>query len=323
MAGLEEKTSITPAIVDNDVCNPSVASCHLSQNNTFNLENLENTEGFNNLSSSLDELLQTDDSNGPGCSFAMDKLQVWKADISRTLEITETEIDSLENELKSLVSDVGGSAVSTSSPTEQNNKSTEEISMEKANGHLDDSKEESPGTSTSKFVDMNITSEKVECSQDHVSDNMLGVVAGSSCTVSREDKSYDLICAPNKAIANETSDELSKILLPTTQSRANNLRATDESLIKKRFATWKRSLKIKERIITLKFRTLQYSWKKDLNMLSVKSVGAKSHKKFESSSRMGYADHQKHRASTHSRLSSSGKEFKPYLYFCIVFQLRI
>ncbi|GJR23762.1 ribonuclease H-like domain-containing protein [Tanacetum coccineum] len=65
-------------------------------------------------------------------STAMDKLHVWKADIPRTLEITESEIDSLKNELKLLIPDVGGScpspAATCSFPTDSSGKNTEEHS---------------------------------------------------------------------------------------------------------------------------------------------------------------------------------------------------
>ncbi|KAJ0654978.1 putative transcription factor MYB/SANT family [Helianthus annuus] len=67
----------------------------------------------------------------------------------------------------------------------------------------------------------------------------------------------------------------------------------------------KRFLKFKERAITLKFKAFQYSWKESLRLLSVRS-GAKSQKKFESISRLGYIDSQKHRISNHSRSSTPG-----------------
>ncbi|KAF5815055.1 hypothetical protein HanXRQr2_Chr03g0118501 [Helianthus annuus] len=66
----------------------------------------------------------------------------------------------------------------------------------------------------------------------------------------------------------------------------------------------KRFLKFKERAITLKL-AFQYSWKESLCLLSVRS-GAKSQKKFESISRLGYIDSQKHRISNHSRSSTPG-----------------
>lgn len=226
--GVDEKASVKAAAVDNDVCNPSVSSCHLSDNHTeeptFNLENLELTEAVN-LSSALNELLQSDDTSASTSGFvrstAMDKLHVWKADISRTLEITESEIDSLENELKSLIPDVRGScpspAATCSLPTDSSGKNTEENSgpteraddcvevLEKHN-RVEDLDRESPGTATSKFVEsvvlcnssmnsetvelrdssvnLDIIPDKAECSQDHGGDNMLGVATGSSYTTS-------------------------------------------------------------------------------------------------------------------------------------------
>ncbi|XP_024959161.1 uncharacterized protein LOC112500097 isoform X1 [Cynara cardunculus var. scolymus] len=374
--GLEEKDgSIKAATVDNGTCNPNVASLHLSQNHTeglaFNLENLEITEGFN-LSSSLEELLQSDESGAPGNGFvestAMDKLQVWKADISRTLEITETEIDSLEHELKLLISD-GGScpfpAASSSSPTERNNKnpgkrfvhlplkiiSSVDMLMEKADGFLEertgaeDLDRKSPGTATSKLVkplalcnnvkhpdaverkdspsNLDIRSEQAKFPPHHANDDMVGVVnscrdgsqvpTGSGHTIpiggdvyyGSENKLCDMILASNRDLANRASDAFSK-MLPTTHLRTNISSATDVSLIKKKMVMRKRFIKFKERVITLKFRALQYPWKEDLRLLSIKRFSAKSQKKFELSSRMGYADHQKHDSSSHSRLSSAG-----------------
>ncbi|KVI09746.1 uncharacterized protein LOC112510223 isoform X2 [Cynara cardunculus var. scolymus] len=372
--GLEEKASTKTAAIDNDICNPCVPSCHVShehtEGSTFNLENLELTEVVN-LSSSLNELLQSDDTSGPTSGFvrstAMDKLQVWKADISRTLEITESEIDSLENELKLLVSDVGGScslpAASCSLPTKCNVKNTDRISgslplriiasgdtlTEKADGSVElagveDLDRESPGTATSKFVEpftlcditpsdvveqrdssciLHIRSENMEakCSGDNVCNDILGVVTacgdGSQLPAdgcmslvpvsgdvhySRTDNLYELVFDSNKVLASVASDEFRK-LLPSNQWCNYTPRVTNDSQIKEKFAMRKRFLKFKERAITLKFRAFQYLWKEDLRLLSVPRFGAKSQKKFELSSRMGYPDYQKHRSSIRSRFS--------------------
>ncbi|GKA28021.1 hypothetical protein Tco_0714189 [Tanacetum coccineum] len=138
------------------------------------------------LSSAFNELLQSDNTIALASGFvrstAMDKLHVWKANIPRTLEITESEIDSLENNLKLLTPDVGGSC-----------------------NRVEDFDRESLGTATSKFVEsvvlcnssmnsqtvvlrdssvnLDIIPEKAECSQDHGGDNMLGVATGNSYTV--------------------------------------------------------------------------------------------------------------------------------------------
>ncbi|KAK1409554.1 hypothetical protein QVD17_36080 [Tagetes erecta] len=312
--GLEGKASPTETTVDNDTCNPSVA---LSQNHThglpFNLESFDLAEDFN-LSSSLDTLLQTDGTTGPGSGFAMTKLQVWKADISRTIEITESEIDSLEHELKSLICDedlcpcpsASGSFLkqcNSNKAVDLRNISSVAVSTEKAGIFS--------GGQRDSEVRLDIRSEKGACLKDNAFRDDRQVSAGSSCSASvgsasyygREDKLYDPIWATNKVIANSASDELSK-LLPTTNFCTDSVKFTNDSLIKRRITMRKRFLKFKERVITLKFRGFQYSWKENLQLLSVRP-GAKSQKKFESSSRLGYVDSQKHRASNHSRSSTS------------------
>ncbi|GJZ07137.1 hypothetical protein Tco_0540930, partial [Tanacetum coccineum] len=127
--------------------------------------------------------------------------------------------ESLENRLKLLTTDVGGSCPSSAGkcclPTEPSGKNTEENSgpTEKVDACLEvlehnrveDLDIESPGTATSKFVEsvvlcnssmnyqtvelrdssvnLDIIPEKAECSLDHGGDNMLGVATGSSYTV--------------------------------------------------------------------------------------------------------------------------------------------
>ncbi|KAI7735969.1 hypothetical protein M8C21_022381, partial [Ambrosia artemisiifolia] len=290
--GVEEKTEKTPIVattVDNDTCNPGVS---LSQNqthgSTFNLESFNLSEDFN-LGSSLDELLQTD-TMVPGSGFAMDKLQ-------------------------SLISDEGSCPVpgasssfikrcNNSDTVDLRNKSSVDIPMKKADTFLKEQRDFA--------VCVDVRSEKAEHFKDLVYMDGSQVSTGSTCTVSvgsavylgREGKLCDSILASNKVIANRASDELIK-LLPTTNLCTDIARSTDGSLIKKRISIRKRFLKFKERAITLKFKAFQYSWKESLRLLSVRS-GSKSQKKFESSSRLGYIDSQKHRVSNYSRSSTSG-----------------
>lgn len=349
--GVEEKASVKASEVDNDLCNPS----HHTEGSTFNLENLELTEAVN-MTSLLNELLQSDETSTQASGFvrstAMDKLQVWKADISRTLEITESEIDSLEIELKSLVSDVGpSSSFSTASPpTECKDNNIEEksghlslrvvssgdMSIEKADDSVEEEEEhtgvedldrESRGTATSEFVEpstscdnltpserdsfciLEIRSENTgaKCSQDDVSNGSLSTLPfGEDAHYTRRYNFHPMIYAANKVDANESSEELAN-LLPTSQSQWCIQIPTvtnDDSMVKERFTMKKRFLKFKERVNTLKFRAFQYVWKEDLRLLSVRKFGSKSQKKFELTSRMGFADYQKHRSSIRSRFSS-------------------
>ncbi|CAL0300633.1 unnamed protein product [Lupinus luteus] len=99
---------------DNDVSNLTVSAVPGFQNHlqrfSFNLEKLD-IDSLNDMGASITELIQCDDprsvDSGPVSSSAMDKLLIWKADISKVIERTESEIDSLETELKSLKSESG------------------------------------------------------------------------------------------------------------------------------------------------------------------------------------------------------------------------
>ncbi|KAJ7970426.1 Nuclear receptor corepressor 1 [Quillaja saponaria] len=193
--GVEDKLFEKTSIIDNDASilssSPSPGSQNHLQNLTFNLEMLDN-DSLASMGSSIIGLLQSDD---PGCvgsnsvrSTALNKLLIWKADISKVLEVTESEIDSLENELKTLKSEPRGScpcpASSSSLPAGNNAKSCEENAGEShmisrlaplqivssgdksgemmplltdnlhsINENENDEDIDSPGTATSKFVE--------------------------------------------------------------------------------------------------------------------------------------------------------------------------
>ncbi|KAA8534334.1 hypothetical protein F0562_031839 [Nyssa sinensis] len=188
--GLEDKQFMV-ASIDNDASNlislPNLASQNHLDGLTFSLENVE-LAPIANLSSSLCELLQSDDPSSMDSSFvrstAMNKLLLCKGNILKALEMTESEIDLLENELKALVSTPGFScpcpASSSSLPGECQAKPCEEpgavsnsvprpaplqivssgeMVVEKVVGALEGHAEvkhediDSPGTVTSKFVD--------------------------------------------------------------------------------------------------------------------------------------------------------------------------
>ncbi|KAJ6325414.1 hypothetical protein OIU76_012489 [Salix suchowensis] len=112
--GLEEKTFLKSTNADNVASNlcgsPSVGSQSHIEGLSFNLEKMD-VRSIGNLGSSLAELLQSDDPSSMDSGFmrptAMNKLLVWKGDLSKALELTESEIDSLENELKSMKFEYG------------------------------------------------------------------------------------------------------------------------------------------------------------------------------------------------------------------------
>uniref|UniRef100_A0A6N2M606 SANT domain-containing protein n=1 Tax=Salix viminalis TaxID=40686 RepID=A0A6N2M606_SALVM len=107
--GLEEKTLVKSTDAYNAVSNscgsPGVGSQCQMEGLSFNSEKME-VSLVANLGSSLADLLQYYDPSSMDSSFvrstAMNKLLVWKGDISKSLELTESEIESLENELKSM-----------------------------------------------------------------------------------------------------------------------------------------------------------------------------------------------------------------------------
>lgn len=195
VTGVEEKSFGKAANVDNDTSNLCGSPGFVSQNHleasSFNLEKLD-CNSITNLGPSIVELLQSDVPNAVGSNFmrssAMNKLLVWKGEISKTLEVTESEIDSLENELRSLNSETGGSglcpATSSSLPLEENAKSCTQQDVvtnliprpaplqiissgnrdldempicsgqpEEVCGDAKDEDVDSPGTVTSKFVE--------------------------------------------------------------------------------------------------------------------------------------------------------------------------
>ncbi|CAL5365653.1 unnamed protein product [Camellia sinensis] len=199
----EDKPFAKAANIDNYTSNlsssPRLFSQNIVEGTDFNLENLELTP-IANLSSSIGELLQFDDQGSVDSSFlrstAMNKLLLWKGGISKALEMTESEIDLLENELKSLISkseDICPCPAVISSlqrecratPCEELVVTTDAIPrpaplllvssgdmiVEKAvggfkeHGQVKDEDVDSPGTVTFKFVDPLCSAEAVTLSE--------------------------------------------------------------------------------------------------------------------------------------------------------------
>ncbi|XP_031279817.1 uncharacterized protein LOC116138238 isoform X1 [Pistacia vera] len=208
-SGVEEKAFSKAANVDNDNSNlcgsPSIGSQNHLEGFLFNLEKLDSSS-ISNLGSSLMEFLHPDDPSTLDSSFvrstAMNKLLILKGDILKTLEVTESEIDSLETELKSLKSELGSScpcpATSSSLSVEGNTDNLKEQGtasnliarpaplqidscgeglldkmpdcshvLEEAHANVKDEDVDSPGTATSKFVEP-LTEVKEESPSDMV-----------------------------------------------------------------------------------------------------------------------------------------------------------
>ncbi|XP_073139278.1 uncharacterized protein [Henckelia pumila] len=110
--GIEGKEIVDGAKVDhgasNFSCSPSIVSQTPFDGPTLNLENLE-LSSLSNMSSLVCELLQSGEQSSRNTYYVgASKLFLWKSDVSKALEMTESEIDSLETELKSLKSERRG-----------------------------------------------------------------------------------------------------------------------------------------------------------------------------------------------------------------------
>ncbi|KAM3290048.1 hypothetical protein P3S67_018337 [Capsicum chacoense] len=191
--GLEDKQLVKATNIDQDVGNlcgsPNVVSQYYSEGSGFNLENWDLAQ-ISNLNSSINKLLQSEDPSSVDSGFmrstAVNKLLVWKSDITKALEKTEAEIDSLENELKTLISGPKNTqlvpSASCSPPKDCNANSHEDqgatsniasgpaplvvdipddlVGEEGANIHENEQTEvkvediDSPGSATSKFVEL-------------------------------------------------------------------------------------------------------------------------------------------------------------------------
>lgn len=186
--GIEEKESAKAVNTDHDTanwsCSPSAMSQAQYDGPAFNLENLE-LASIANLSSLINELIQSDDPSSVETGYvrttSMNKLLVWKVNILKALEVTESEIDSLETELKSMVAEGPHPAASSLLPGECRLKPCEErvagssftigpvplqfssgaMNFENLPAALEDrhvaSKDEeidSPGSATSKLIEM-------------------------------------------------------------------------------------------------------------------------------------------------------------------------
>ncbi|XP_065870415.1 uncharacterized protein [Euphorbia lathyris] len=382
--GLEEKSFGKAINVDNDVINlcgsPSTGSQSHAESFSFNLEVLEGTS----ITNLLVELLQYHDSSVDSSfvrSTVMNKLLMLRDDLSKTLEITESEIDSLENELKSLKFESGSRCpcpeVSSSLPTEVNAKlcgeqatasnnivrpsplqvlscgaeNVEEVPL--CNNVLDevhcgikDDDVDSPGTATSKFIEPVSIAKTVSSPCDPVKlheysgdtnvfhsptvvskpflpcTNEVGIGASAcrdieskeSGSVSSdlsyaEDNLCNLILAANKESASRASEIFSN-LLPKDQykidfSEVSNVASwKNDAIVRELFASRKRLMKFKERVVTLKFKAFHHLWKEDLRLLSIRKYPAKSQKKYESSLRTTQCVFQKNRSSIRLRFSS-------------------
>ncbi|KAL1542467.1 hypothetical protein AAHA92_26561 [Salvia divinorum] len=378
--GIEEKESAKAVNMDHDTanwsCSPSAMSHAQYDGPAFNLENLDLTS-IAHLSSQINELLQSDEprsvETGYVRSTSMNKLLVWKVNILKAIEVTESEIDSLETELRSLV--VNGPHPTDSSllPGECRLKPCEQMldgssftigpgslrvdssgatnfenvaaALEDDHMAVKDEEIDSPGSATSKLVEKLPSGEdtfaseprhcdegnkRLEfgsvrsseqcledgpgnhdetcCTDDHklIETSHRGLSCGGD-THSDVDRIYDSILSSNKNSVNTAMDELNK-LLPVQQSfldfssllSASSLQS-DPLVIKDKFLKKKRSLKFREKIVTLKFKVFQHFWNEG-RVVSIRKLRGKSHKKFD----LSHTGFRKYRSANRARMSYPG-----------------
>ncbi|KAL6980385.1 hypothetical protein U1Q18_022027 [Sarracenia purpurea var. burkii] len=268
--------------------------------------NLQKLKSTPTLSFSICELLQSLNPNSVDYSSdratAIDKLPVWKGNILKAIEIIESKIELLENELKSLTA--GG--------------------LEEKHCQFKDRDVDTTGTVMSKFVE-SLSSEKtsalsesvkhgvsncdwdagksvnqVNCSVDASNEEkMEGLSASESggqllaskiCAADRKYILYDLILASNKDSSNRASEVFDKLLPSSDRCHTDMLRTAivcispKDALIMKKIAMRKQFLRFKERVIALKFRAFQHLRKEDMPLLSISKHCAKSsiHSRFSS-----------------------------------------
>ncbi|KAL1532189.1 hypothetical protein AAHA92_32228 [Salvia divinorum] len=318
---IEEK-SAKDANVDCDAtnvsCSPSIASQSRYAGSPINLQTLE-LESIANLSSLINEFLQPNDpcsaENGDTQRMSMTKLLLWKVDVLKALEITESEIESLEMELKSISHPAGPRT-----PVgEQQSSPCELLDITSRYGvaHVvsKDVDMDSPDGATSKFVDVPaiFLPEKAEFSEDSrnvdidkscnldtkclknvfsspeshgcVSSNAL--IGNTSCEDRNMGNIWGTIHSSNRDAANRALEELNKLLPKgccfdgSVQSFFSSL-PRNSSVVKERFLKRKQFLQFKEKVLTLKFKVFQHFWKEG-QVVSIKTLRGKTWKKFDTS----------------------------------------
>lgn len=342
-AGLVQKPCIKDAN-KNDVRAGGSSQCHLpgcSEKFPIKLIPLE-ASVISNLASVLADLLKPEDACCGDSSFtshtATTKLLELKGDISKELENTESEIDLLENELKTLNADVnndpcrnpftrqlayssGSCLVSSDITLKMPLDLTEDASKDRLVSVLRNSENSSSVKCISDFGALQLTGcdtdnreiLATDCDLENV--NCLDA-AGRSFVYADKDMSSNntshknlvaLIMASNQNISKEATKVFDKVL-STDPLRHENWRSDyrlscrkNLARVKEKLAMHKHVCKIKERLLGLKFSAFQHLWKEDLRLLSVRKNKSKSQKQCEASSRSSQSISQRHRSSVRSR----------------------
>ncbi|GAA0141119.1 hypothetical protein LIER_02334 [Lithospermum erythrorhizon] len=339
---------------------------------------------ISHLNSCIEELLQSDfptvDSSFVK-STAVNKLLLLKNNISKAVETAETEIELLENELKTIISELercdnhicASSSVPVachSNPYEDHSGASKAVqrpaglhvvvdsNVASNDDHLvvEDADVDSPGSATSNSIEVSLSKDvsppemlreiedsedpdlsmsnlEMEPEMDHLAKGKPdGVSSGGidselvtsvsssndSLDFCKEEFSHELVL-PSKRDCKQLASEVIHKLLPSNGynfdfSSVVESSCVQDGFVKERFLRKKYYYKVKEKIVSLKFKLLRHLWKEDMQILYLKKLRGKTQKKFDFSSWKLNNSYKKHFPSIRSRCSPTGKEPYASLY---------
>ncbi|KAJ3682826.1 hypothetical protein LUZ60_013053 [Juncus effusus] len=275
---------------------------------SIDLENV-NSDSVNSLSSILSNLMQQEDSC-TGDSTFLTKVSLLKLDISKELEKTECEIDSLELELKSLDSE---------SKTDNNNNKNSESSppvlpepcevvlMDCDKLNESENTESREAEETTRVCD-NKSTELIEPSSSNNScdEYSYGKLISSIIASNEDSKELSEKSINRYTVARSAIQKYRLVWSPEVRFwesvKEASLRRNDDK-IREKLKVRKREVKFKERVLAMKFIALRRLWKADLRLLEAKRSFNKSGKRAALSSVPVMSQAQKQRGCVRSLLA--------------------
>jgi hypothetical protein len=128
------------------------------------------------------------------------------------------------------------------------------------------------------------------------------------------------VTSANNDIAKEMNEVLFKSLPADTPGlemlASSHLLSQRKSdlIVKERLGVRKTRLRLKEQILTMKFKAYRHLWKEDVRLLSAKKQRSKSNKRIDQSNRTSLIGSQRQRSSNRSRLTMPGQYYVFILY---------
>jgi nuclear receptor co-repressor 1 len=160
--------------------------------------------------------------------------------------------------------------------------------------------------------------DRLETSSCHVADSIKTEVSDDlrvrQCSYHDHNSLLSSVTSANNDIARVMNESLFKSL-PADTPHLDLLASShllsqrkDDHHIRERLGVCKNSLRLKEQILTLKFKAYRHLWKEDLRLLSAKKQRSKSNKRIDQSNRTSLVGgSQRQRSSNRSRLAMPGQ----------------